>query len=457
MSAEDTESSRPAARPGGPPSPRPHAVAAVVPAASVPLSFLAAAAAGLAGCGLALAMASRAGAADPTADPVVAAAHLGVLATLSMGVLGALHHLTPVITHRPLRSARMAHATFLAWLAASWVLPLGVAAGHEEIVEIGGALAAVAVSLVAVNLWPPLSVRGKGTPVAGLRLAVAGLVVTACYGVAYVADRQAGWFGLTGHVVLAHAVVGLFGWLGLAYVTLAGTLWPMFFLANVPARNRLGAMAVWSAGAGVALLSPGLLFQAAWLGWPGAVMLGGGLGAHLAMLAAHLRHGRRRTGLFAVFVLTSAGWLLAGAGLALAADLAQARRAALAAAAVTALASWLLEALAGHALKVVPLITWPAISNRTAAGGRPARPGGPDLHVPGLAALAYGALTAGIAAATAGFAASQPAPIAVGGGLLVLAAIAAAASLSARPLRLLLHPEPGSAMAPRPAGPPQGK
>lgn len=101
MRVEDTEPARPAA---GPPSPRPHAVAAVVPAASVPLSFLAAAAAGLAGCGLALAWASRAGAADPTSDPVVAAAHLGVLATLSMGALGALHHLTPVITHRPLRS-----------------------------------------------------------------------------------------------------------------------------------------------------------------------------------------------------------------------------------------------------------------------------------------------------------------------------------------------------------------
>lgn len=68
--------------------PRPHAVAAVVPAASVPLSFLAAAAAGLAGCGLALAWASRPGA-DPTAGPVAAAAHLGVLAALSMGALGA--------------------------------------------------------------------------------------------------------------------------------------------------------------------------------------------------------------------------------------------------------------------------------------------------------------------------------------------------------------------------------
>jgi 3-phenylpropionate/trans-cinnamate dioxygenase ferredoxin component len=427
-------------------SPRPHAVAAVVPAASVPLSFLAAAAAGLAGCGLVLAWAAGPGAADPTADPVVAAAHLGVLAALSMGVLGALHHLTPIVTHRPLRSARLAHATLLAWLAASWMLPLGVAAGQEEVVEAGGGLAAIAVSLVAVNLWPPLSVRGKGTPVGGLRLAVAGLVVTACYGVAYVADRRAGWFGLTGHVVLAHAVVGLFGWLGLAYLTLAGTLWPMFFLANVPARGRLGAMAVWGTAAGVTLLSPGLLLQAAWLGWPGAVLLGAGLAAHLAMLAAHLRHGRRRPGLFAVFVLTSAAWLLAGAGLALAADLVQARRAALAAAAVTAMVGWLLEALAGHALHVVPLIAWPALSSRTAAGGRPARPGGPGLHVPGLAALAYAALTAGIAAITAGFAASQPAPIAAGGWLLVLAAIAAAASLSARPLRLLLHPEPGSAV-----------
>ena len=34
--------------------------------------------------------------------------------------------------------------TFLAWLTASWVLPLGAAAGHEDVVEAGGALAAVA-------------------------------------------------------------------------------------------------------------------------------------------------------------------------------------------------------------------------------------------------------------------------------------------------------------------------
>lgn len=267
MSAEGSQSARPAAGPGSRPSSRPHAVAVVVPPASVPLSFLAAAAVGLAGCGLALAWASRLGAVDPTADAVVAAAHLGVLATLSMGVLGALHHMIPVVTHRPLRSALLARATFLAWLAASWTLPLGVATGTEEVVQAGGALAAVAVTLVLANLWPPLSVRGKGTPVTGLRLAVLGLVVTACYGVVYVADRRAGWFGLTGHAVLAHAAVGLFGWLGLTYVTLAATLWPMFFLANVPARNRLGIIAVWGVGAGWRCCRRACCFRPA--GWAG--------------------------------------------------------------------------------------------------------------------------------------------------------------------------------------------
>jgi hypothetical protein len=424
-------------------------VAAVVPPASVPLSFLAAAPAGLCGCGAVLAWASGPGAADPTADPVVAAVHLGVLATLSMGVLGALHQFTPVVTHRPLRSAWLARATFLTWLAASWLLPLGVAAGQEDVVEAGGGLAAVAVGLLTVNLWAPLSARGKGTVVVGLRLAVAGLVVTVCYGAVYVADRRGNWFDLSGHVVLAHAVVGLFGWLGLAYVSLAGTLWSMFFLANVPSRNRLAKLAVTGVAAGVVLLSPGLLSGMPWLCWAGAAVLCGGLAAHLGMLEAHLRRRRRHADLFLAFVVTSAGWLLAGAGLALAAELAVPRRAALTAAAVAALAGWLLEALTGHALKVVPLIAWPALSNRSGASGpRAWRPGGPGLHVRSLAATAYGLLTAGIAVTAAGFAASQPTLIGVGGGLLAGAGIVTAVSLSARPLRMLLRPEAGPATAP---------
>ncbi|HET9969554.1 MAG TPA: hypothetical protein VFQ68_15065 [Streptosporangiaceae bacterium] len=74
--------------------------------------------------------------------------------------------------------------TFLAWLAASWLLPLGVAARPEGVAEVGGALAAAAVSLLAVRRRAPLSARGQGPVVAALRLAVASLAVTACYGAA---------------------------------------------------------------------------------------------------------------------------------------------------------------------------------------------------------------------------------------------------------------------------------
>ena len=72
------------------------------------MSFLAAASLGLMACGAALIWARAAALGDPTADQVVAAVHLGVLATLSMAVLGALHQFTPVVTGRPLRSIHLA-------------------------------------------------------------------------------------------------------------------------------------------------------------------------------------------------------------------------------------------------------------------------------------------------------------------------------------------------------------
>ena len=86
---------RPAGLPGG------------IPPPSVPLSFLAAAALGLVACGVALIWSRAYGVVDPTDDRVVGAAHFAMLATLSMGILGAIHQFTPVITQRPLRSVRL--------------------------------------------------------------------------------------------------------------------------------------------------------------------------------------------------------------------------------------------------------------------------------------------------------------------------------------------------------------
>ena len=440
----------PAPGPAGPGGAR-----GAAPPPPLPLSFLAAAALGLIASGALLVWARGAGAADPTAGPVIAAVHLGMLATLSMGVLGAMHQFTPVVTQRPLRSIRLGWATFLTWLAAAWLLPFGIATGQEGVVEAGGGFAAVAIALLVVNLWRPLSARGKGAPVTGLRLAVAGFVTTACFGVVYVADRRGGWFVLTGHVVLAHAVIGLFAWLGLTYVSVARKLWPMFFLSHVPGKHRAAWVAVWAVPAGVALLSPGLLLGLPWLAWGGAVVLAVGLGAHLVSLGAHLRHRRRKADLHLVFVGTSALWLLAGAGLALAASLLIAHHhhvgMALAAAAVTAFAGWLLEALAGHAHKVVPFIVWSVLRARgiSTVSGRPL--GFADLYDHRLAAAVYGLVTAGIAALCTGFGASLPAAIAAGGVLLIASGVAVAVNLSFTPARMLWGP--GTSRAGRPAQP----
>jgi hypothetical protein len=433
---------------------RPPGVPAVVPPPEVPLSFLAAAALGLAACGAALIWARGAAMADPTADPVVAAAHFGMLATLSMGVAGALHQFTPVVTQRPLRSVPLAWATFAAWLGAAWLLPSGIAAQQEGVVEAGGGLAAIAVTLLAVNLSAPLAARGKGHTVTGLRFAVAGFIATACFGVTYVADRRGNWFDLSGHVVLAHAVIGLFAWLGLTYVAVAEKLWPMFFLAHVPGRHVAGRLAVWLIPAGVMLLSPGLLAGLAPLAWAGAVILAAGLAAHLASLALHVRHRRRQGGLHLIFVTTAAGFLVAGAGLALAAALVMPRDhpggMALAAAAVTAFAGWLLEALTGHAHKVVPFILWSVLRGRGIATGPSGRPlGFGDLYDHRIAAGSYALVTAGIAAVCAGFAATQPGALAAGGGMLAATGLAAAANLSVTPALLLRK-------APRPAAPAPG-
>ena len=450
------------ARPPVPPRPgawpgRPPGVPAVVPPPVVPLSFLAAAAAGLVACGIALIWARGAATADPAADPVVAAAHFGMLATLSMGVAGALHQFTPVVTHRPLRSVALAWATFATWLGAAWLLPSGIAVQQEGVVEAGGGLAAVAVTLLAVNLSAPLAARGKGHTVTGLRFALAGFVATACFGVTYVADRRGNWFDLSGHVVLAHAVIGLFAWLGLTYVAVAEKLWPMFFLAHVPGRHVAGRLAVWLIPIGVMLLSPGLLAGLAPLAWAGAVILAAGLAAHLASLAAHVRHRRRKGGLHLAFVATAAGFLIAGAGLGLAAALVMPGDhplgMALAAAAVTASAGWLLEALAGHAHKVVPFILWSVLRGRGMTTG-PA--GGPlafaDLYDHRLAAASYALVTGGITAVAAGFGATQAVALAVGGGLLAAAGLATAGNLSVMPALLARKsPRAAAPAAPKPA------
>ena len=438
-----TETEHLSAGAAGPWTARPPGVPAAVPPPSVPLVFLGAASAGLVACGAAWVWARGDAAVDPSADPVVAAVHFGVLAALSMGLLGATHQFTPVITARPLRSLHVARATFAAWLAASWMLPLGIATDQLAVTAAGGALAGLAVVLLAINLSAPLMARGKGAPVTALRFAVVGAVLTTFLGVAFVGDRQGNWFTLSGHVDLAMGVIGMFGWLGVTYVGVAEKLWPMFMLAHLPAGPRAGRVAVWAMPIGATTLAGGLAWQLSIVGWVGGGLLTIGLGAHLVSLWTHVRHRRRKVDLHLVFVTTAAAWLPAGAGLALAGALLVPHHyregVALVAAAMAAFGGWLLEALAGHAHKVVPFIVWSALRSRGHATGPSGKPlMFADLYNHAWAAASYATTTASVAALCLGLGARLPLATAMSGVLLVLTGIMLATNLSVRPVRLLL-------------------
>ena len=264
---------------------RPPGIPSSVPPPALPLTFLGTSLLGLIACGTAWILAAKAAVGDPTADSVVASVHLGMLATLSMGVMGALHQFIPVVTQRGLRSTRLAWSTFATWVLAAWLIPIGIASEKELIVEVGGFFAGIAVVLFVVNVSKALLAKGKGPPVAGMRLAVLGFVITACFGVLYVSDRKESWFVLSGHVVLAHALIGLFGWLGLTYISVSEKLWPMFMLAKVPGKKRISWVAIVAVPIGVLSMSIALLIQVVPFFLFGIVLTEIGLIGHVSSLS----------------------------------------------------------------------------------------------------------------------------------------------------------------------------
>jgi hypothetical protein len=409
-----------------------------VPPPSVPLGFLAAAGVGLWAFGLVVWFAADRVVESPTHAGAVSAVHVGVLAFLTTAVLGAVHQFAPVVGRRPLRSVLAARATLVGMIATAWLLPSGFAHGPESLVAAGGVVGAVTVTLAAWNLSRPLASSDGGLPVAGLRLSIGFLVVTVAFGVVYAFDRQAGWFPLLPHRVLAHAHLGLLGWLGLTYVAVAEKLWPMFLLAHRP-RARAGAWAVGLLAVGVPLLATGLLFGVPALAWPGGVAAAAGLLCHLASLVATVRHRRRPLELLHGFLFASAAFLvfaIAVGALAAQADVEPVDRARLVAAEVAALVAWLGLAVVGHAHKIVPFIAYTALRARGVASGPTGKPllfG--DLFHHGVARATLAAAAGGFTAVLVGILGTSPPIVAAGGVALSVAGAGATLNLATGPRR----------------------
>lgn len=423
-----------------------------VPPAGVPLSFLGASAVGLVGFGLAALLAADKIVASPVYPGTLAAVHVGMLAFLTVGVLGALHQFAPVIGQRPLRSIAAARASFVGMVATAWLLPTGFAHGPEGLVPLGGSIGLATVLLVAWNLSGPLGPGATGLPVQGLRMAVAFLVTTVVFGVVYAFNRQTGWFPLLPRRVLAHAHLGLLGWLGLTYVSVAEKLWPMFLLSHRPS-DRSGRLAVWCVAAGVTALAPGLLVGAPAVAWAGGLVTGGGLVAHLASLASHLRHRRRPLEVLHAFVLVSSAFLataLVVATLTAVLPVTPVERTRLVGAEVMALTAWLGLAVVGHVHKIVPFIGYQVLRAEgitTGPSGRPLMFA--DLADARAARWALACAGSGSASMIVGLLTAHDGVLAVGAFALAASGVVTTANLVAGPRRVRRH----AAAASRPASP----
>ena len=412
----------------------------VVPPPAVPLAFLAASGIGLTALGLAVWFAADRLTTAPTHPGAVSAVHVAMLAFLTTGVLGALHQFAPVVARRPLRSTSAAWVTFVGMVATAWILPTGFAHGPEWLVATGGLVGTATVGLAAWNLSGPLSSRDGGVPLWGLRASVGYLVATVLFGLVYALDRRYGWFPLVPHRVLAHAHLGLLGWLGLTYVAVAEKLWPMFLLAHRP-HDREGRIAVAALAAGAPAIAVGLLLAAPALAWTGGLLAAVGLCAHLASLLSCVRHRRRRLELLHAFLFTSAGFLVVALVLAEVAavfPLSPGRRSDVVAAEVAALTGWLGLAVVGHAHKIVPFIGYSALRAR----GIRSRPDGSPLlfaHLfrPSTARATLVTGGTGFGLVVVGLLVVSAPTVAVGGVALALTGAAATSNLALTPRRVL--------------------
>ncbi|HLF41831.1 MAG TPA: hypothetical protein VI854_10215, partial [Acidimicrobiia bacterium] len=302
-----------------------------------------------------------------------------------------------------------------------------------------GVLAVTSIGLAVWNVSRPLASREHAPSVSGLRWSVALFAATALMGGIYAFDRQAGWFPLLPHRVLAHAHLGLVGWLGLTYVAVAEKLWPMFLLAH-----RTGARAGWTAvrlvPAGVILMVPGLLFGVPAAAVPGGLITGAGLVAHLVSLGAYIKARRRPLGLLHAFVLASAAALVAGAVLGAVAGLAPVEpvtRTRLVTAEIAALVGWLGLAVVGHAHKIVPFISWTALRARgldRAAGGT-RKVLFADLYDPRVARVTWWLGVMGVVSLVVGILIESSVAVSAAGVLLAATGTGALANLGLGPLR----------------------
>ncbi len=170
---------------------------------------------------------------SPWLPQSLALTHIGTLGILTMGMMGALYQMTPVIAGSPvpfMRFAHIVHALLVVGVAAFiWRLLGGPVWAMSTAMTCFATLSFVFVSLLGLAL---LRTPAKNETVNGMRMAVVSLAVITLIGL-FMARGYAGGFFLENRFfwVQIHLTLALLGWVGGLIMAVSWQVIPMFYLA----------------------------------------------------------------------------------------------------------------------------------------------------------------------------------------------------------------------------------
>lgn len=307
----------------------------------------------------------------------LAITHLMVLGCLSMTMIGALLQMLPVVAGIEVPRVHPVGAVVHVCLCVG-TLALAAAFWHGSppLFRIAMALLLAGLMLFVgactVAMWQ-YHLPGSGAVVAGIRLALASLVLTMILG-----GMLASAFAWPGMVRVAaqrltdlHAMWGMLGWVGLLVVAIAFQVVPMFMLTEPYPKFLTGAYATWmfillvAASLSSTWTGPGVALHLACL-----VLLAAGyalFGATTLYLLA--RRKRPRADPTTLFWRTAMASLLAALVVWLwPADASSGARPL--AVGVLLIAGFALSAICGMLYKIIPFLTWYHLQDARGVSGR---------------------------------------------------------------------------------------
>lgn len=343
---------------------------------------------------------------------VAAVVHLFTLGFVSMSIFGALYQFLPVAVGVPIRSQRLAHATFVLLLGGVPTFVVGLAASVERLVPVGAGMVALAFALFAANFVATLATaKEHGVTFWALSGAALYLVVTLGFGFTLALGLTTG-FGASYRfeLLVSHVHVAIAGFVLLVMIGVGHRLIPMFMLSHgAPEMPARVAVACLVAGCALVALPSGTVGHAVGFG---AIAVG--VVAFLAQAAAFYRH-RKKGSLDPGMRLAMCG--LGGVATALViGPLAWTRGwrdvHVLTAYVFVLVVGGISLFVAGHYFKIVPFLVWYHRFGSRVGKGRVPRVA--DLFSARRATLALVLLVGGALGATAGILVGGPALVRAG-------------------------------------------